>query len=219
MASFKTHIKIGSFVAFFVTIGSYIMDWTSNFAMAILVFFTTTIGSFLPDMDSDSGLPIQIIFGLYAYFAAGITFYFIWNSNLPGFLALVAPVAAYLLVIYAVRPWFKKQTAHRGIFHSTPAVLISFFATLFIVSFFRITLYEKFVFSAALAIGYLTHLVLDEFYSVNLMKGKIKVAKSLGSAVDLGFSNKRTAIAAYLLLALLIFLTYPIILKLYKNLL
>jgi len=216
MASFKTHVRLGALIAFFMTILSYILGWTLNFAMSIILFFTTLVGSFLPDMDSDSGLPIQIIFSLYSYFAAGVTFYFMWNSDLPGVFSIVAPVGSYAIVDFIIQPWFKKQTSHRGIYHSVPAVLLSFFITLFIVSFFKITLYEKFAFALALMVGYLSHLVLDEFSSIQRKKGKIVKLKSFGTALDFGFEDKKTGVLAYLLLAVMIFFTFPELKALYK---
>jgi len=217
MASFKAHVRLGAFIAFFMTITSYILGWTTHFAMSILLFFTTLVGSFLPDMDSDSGLPIQIIFTLYSLFAAGVTFYFMWNSDLPGIFSIVAPIGSYAIVDYILQPWFKKSTEHRGIYHSVPAVLITFFGTLFIVSYFKISLYEKFAFSLALMVGYLSHLLLDEFSSFERKRGRLVKLSSFGTALDLGFADKKTGVVAYLLLAVLIFFTYPEVKELYHK--
>ncbi len=211
MADFKTHARIGAFTAFGLTIFTYIMGWVGNFAISILIFFTAITGSILPDMDSDTGLPIQIIFGFYSYFAAGMAFYFIYKNGFHFAYAIVAPVLAYAFVQYAFQPWFKKQTKHRGIFHSTPAVLISFFLTLFIVDFFKINILEKLSFSLALCLGYFTHLLLDELYSTSIFEGKLKIKRSFGTALDLGFNDTKTAVFSYLLLFLLIFLTWPIL--------
>lgn len=234
MANFKTHVSVGAFVAFFMTIFSYIWEFTSNFGFSVLVFFTTIIGSFLPDTDSDSGLPIRIIFGIYAFFAAGFMFYVVYNSDLHPAFSAVIPLGAFLIVHYVIQPTFKKYTAHRGIWHSLPAVLITFVGMLYLMDFVNISLMEKFMFAMALATGYLTHLVLDEIYATSFLtsaskkrKGRrkkkfrlVQFKQSFGTALDLSLSKKtwREGILAYLLLGALVYFTYPTLLDIYNEL-
>lgn len=229
MAGFKTHVTIGSFVGFFLTIGTYVWGWTSNFAMAIIVFFTTVIGSFLPDMDSDSGLPIQIIFGLYSFFGAGIAFYFLYNSSLPPVYSAIIPLLIFLIILYAIKPAFKKVTSHRGAFHSLPAFFISFFFTLLIVDFFKISIIEKFIIALSISLGYLSHLILDEVYASNLLTGKTKRRgrkkkptflgfikerfrpnRAFGTAIDLALKPAKIGLLVYAMLGILIYLTFPL---------
>ena len=211
MADFKTHISIGAFTGFFISVITFALEWVHNFAIAILMFFITIIGSFLPDSDSDSGLPIQIIFGLYSFVAAGFAMYVVYNNDFHKGLLFVAPVAAFALVKYVFEPQFKKVTSHRGIFHSVPAVFISFFATLLIANLLRLTTLEKFVFAIAISAGYLSHLVLDEIYSTSILEGKLKIKRSFGTALDLGFKQKKQAIIAYVILIALIYFSIPIL--------
>ncbi len=214
MANFKTHVKVGAGFGFAVSILTYLTEWVQDFRMVVIIYFTTVIGSFLPDMDSATGIPIQIIFGLYSYFAAGAAFYFLYN-NYDIYMAILGSSVAFVLVWYFLRPYFKKKTTHRGIFHSTPAIVISFLATLTIVGYFKIEVMEKFSLAMSVGIGYASHLFLDEIYSTGLNNGKIKVKKSLGTALDLGFKNKKTAFIAYSLIVLLTYLSFPLIKEIY----
>ncbi len=216
MADFKTHVTVGSFVGFFLTIFTFIMKWTSDFAMAILVFFATVIGSFLPDIDSDSGIPVRMLIGIIAFAAGGFAFYMTYTHNVHIAIALISPVAAFLLVWYIIQPLFKKYTVHRGIFHSFPAFLITFFGTLLIVDQLRLHVLEKMTYALAFAIGYLTHLILDEMYSTRMISGTRK--KSLGTALDLGLKDRIRGVIAYLLLAALVVLTYPVLEKIMRKL-
>jgi len=233
MADFKTHVTVGAFAGFFLTIFSYVWQWTHNFAFSVLVFFTTVIGSFLPDMDSASGLPVRIIFGIYSFFVAGFVFYLTYNSNLHFAYAIAAPVGGFLLVRYALEPLFKKFTVHRGIFHSIPAFLICFFGALYVMSFMKLNTLEMFMFASALGLGYLSHLVLDEIFSASFLSTKtthtsggrekkefkiLDLNKAFGTALDLGLKKggRKEGIAAWLILGLLIYLNLPLIKELIK---
>ncbi len=240
MADFKTHLSAGAATGFAISIITYWADWITNVYMAIIVFFVTAIGSFLPDMDSASGLPVRIIFGLYAYFAATLTIYYLHDNGSPIYLTLFLPFASFIFVHKYLRKIFIKFTKHRGIFHSVPAILISFFATLVIAWSTDLKVLEKFVIAISIASGYFCHLLLDEIYSVNVLmsnkkKKKIKlknfslkkfikerfgVKRSFGTALDLGFKQKEKypGIIAYLILIVLIIISLPIINEIYNKL-
>ncbi len=220
MAGFKTHVTVGTFTGFFLAIVSYIAEWVTSFGLVSAIFFATMAGSFLPDLDSDTGLPYQIIFGLYALLIAGLTFYLFYNiSNGNVILSFISPVLAFVIIRYVLGPLFKRYTKHRGIFHSIPAALISFFATLLIVSLVNMPVVNKFLIALAVGIGYLSHLVLDEIFSTNILIGKIKKPKkSLGTALKFGAKSRTATLIAYILLFVLIFLTYPMMQKILINL-
>ena len=229
MADFKTHVSVGAYTGFFLMIGTYIFDWVSNLYMSVIIFFLTLIGSFLPDMDSDSGLPIQIIFGIYSLFAAAMTFFVLREDGLNIYLVIFFTLSAYTFVLYILKPLFKKYTSHRGIFHSVPAVLISFFSTLLMADLLRVATMDKFIIALSVSAGYFSHLLLDEIYSVNFLMGKsvkkrrkkkfknffkdrFGFKRSFGTALDFGFNQraKYPAVIAYLLLGFLVYMTYPL---------
>lgn len=239
MADFKTHLSFGAASGFALSVVTYWVEWTSSVYMAIIIFFSTVIGSFLPDMDSDSGLPVRIIFGLYAYLAATLTIYYLHDNGAPLYLTLFVPIASFVFVQAYLRKLFMKFTKHRGIFHSIPAWLISFFAPLVIAWTTDLPTMEKFVIALAISTGYFSHLLLDEIYSVNLLmsnrrkKTKLKdfslkkyinknfgFKKSFGTALDLGFKQKEKypAIIAYLVLIGLIIVSIPVLIDIYNEL-
>ncbi len=236
MADFKTHVAVGAATGYFLSVTSFMTDLTTNMYMSVIIFFSTVIGSFLPDMDSNSGLPVQIIFGLYAYFAATITLFFMWEAQAGIYLLLTTPIAAFALVHYVVHPLFDKYTSHRGIFHSFPAVIIVFLLTLLVADNLRLPILEKFAIALAIGTGYFSHLLLDEIYSVNFLttprsrKKKISFKESItrrfstkrsfGTALDLGFNtkDKYPGVIAYIILVILFFMTYPILESVYFRL-
>lgn len=240
MADFKTHLEVGAATGFALSIITYMTDLITHVYMAVIIFFATVIGSFLPDMDSNSGLPVKIIFGLYAYFAATITMYWIHDNGATFYMHLFLPAASFAFVKLVLEKWFKKYTTHRGIFHSFPAYLITFFASLLIASSTNLPVLEQFVISLAISSGYLCHLVLDEIYSINflmsnrsrkktklknltfkkLIKNNFGFKSSFGTALDLGFNQKERypGIIAYIVLVILIISCIPVIKKIWITL-
>lgn len=219
MAGFKTHTSVGTITGFVLMIAVYLLGWATNFPIAVYIFIATALGSFLPDLDSDTGLPYQIIFGLYSLVAAAIAFYVAYNITAGNVLiALIAPAATFVLMRFVLAPLFKRYTKHRGMFHSIPAMLIAFFGSLLIVSFFRLPIVDKFLIALAVAIGYLSHLILDEIYSTNILTGKFKPKKSLGTATKFFSKSQASNIFVYLLLFALMYLTAPMFQRIVQTL-
>ena len=232
MADFKTHLSFGAATGFVLAIVTHMVNWVETMAMAVIIFFATVIGSFLPDMDSDSGLPIRIIFGLYAYFAATLTMYYLYDNRASIYLIIFLPIASFVFVNFYLKKIFSKYTTHRGIFHSIPAFLIAFFLSLFIAWTTDLPTLEKFSIALSISFGYLSHLVLDEIYSINILmsnkktrkiklkgfslkkyiKANFGVKRSFGTALELGFKQKKKypAIIAYIILIVLIIIAIPV---------
>ena len=239
MADFKTHLSIGAATGFGLAITTYMLDWISNVYMAVIIFFSTVIGSFLPDMDSDSGLPVRIIFGLYAYLAATLTMYYLHDNGASIYFTIFMPFASFVFVYFYLKKLFVKFTKHRGIFHSIPAFLISFFLSLTIAWSTDLPTLEKFTIALSISFGYLSHLVLDEIYSINILMSHRKTKKvklrefsfkkwfkdnfgfkrSFGTALELGFRQKQKypAIIAYTILIFLVIISIPVIIDIYKT--
>ncbi|MBN2893000.1 MAG: metal-dependent hydrolase [Bacteroidales bacterium] len=233
MADFRTHLTFGSLTGFAIAISTYLADWVHNIYMAIIIYFATVIGSFLPDMDSDSGHPVKIIFEFYAYISAALTIYYLHDNGGGIYLKIFLPIASFFFVRLILIKLFNKYTSHRGIFHSVPAFLIVFFLSLLVAWSTDLPLMEKFSIALAVAMGYFSHLLLDEIYSVKLLnpskskkkrtfreiiKRHIGFKRSFGTALDLGFNQKSKypAIIAYIVLGCLIIADIPIITAIFK---
>ena len=219
MAGFKTHVSVGIFTGFLLMIATYILGWITSLTVAVLVFVNTAIGSFLPDLDSDSGYPVRILFGTYALIIAGVVFFVSYNATNENLVfSLIAPLVTFLAVNFVFPPIFKKYTKHRGMFHSIPAIFISFLLIFLILNLFNIPLMDKFLLAAAVGIGYFSHLLLDEIYSTNILSGKIKPKKSLGTALKFKSKSRTLNIITYSILLVLIVLTYPMLTQIIKTL-
>jgi len=219
MAGFKTHVSVGIVTGFLLMMVTYMLGLISSLTVSVLIFFNTGIGSFLPDVDSDSGYPVRILFGTYALIFAGIAFFVAYNAvNENIAVAFIAPLITFLIVNFVFPPLFKKYTKHRGMFHSVPAIFISFFIVFLFLNFFNIPLIDRFLMSLGVGIGYFSHLLLDEIFSTNVLTGKIKPKKSLGTALKFKTHSKTINTVTYLILLILFLLSAPMLFKLIKML-
>src|SRR5262249_11217742 len=121
------------------------------------------------------------------------------HHDMPLDQALVIAALAYVVIRYGVSQLFRRLTVHRGMFHSLPAMLI---AGLVVFLLDRASALPVRLFLAGgVMIGFVSHLVLDEIFSVDFMGLKLK--KSAGSAVKLVSKSWPATMTCYGILALL----------------
>ena len=200
MAKFKTHISFGIIEAFLVTAAFYCCTKLVHPVQAVVIFCLTLIGSAVPDVDSDTARPTQILFGILGIACPVL----LLHALQPGLMLKTEEIfcillAAFLFFQYLLAWFFFRFTVHRGIFHSIPAALIA--GECAILLFYNSIWYHRIFFGAAVFLGYMLHLVLDEIYAVDLFGMRLK--KSTGSA--LSFRGEST-ISTFCAWALVVFL-------------
>jgi membrane-bound metal-dependent hydrolase YbcI (DUF457 family) len=85
---------------------------------------------------------------------------------------------------------FIEYTSHRGIFHSIPmGFLLGIFTTMLLKTLFWVDISVAVWGGFFVTLGYLTHLVLDEVYSVDLVNRRMK--KSFGTAFTFYKKNNK----------------------------
>lgn len=207
MASYKTH-KQGAIIAGGVaSVASFSLGMVS-IDQAIIVFIVGFLGGLAPDLDHDTSTPCKFVFRFLAVLVPVILI-----SKHPELhqdsTSMVLSFAVIGAIIYwPVRLVFQKATEHRGIFHSIPATII--FGEIFFLAMGRQSHdipYQKAIGISA-SLGYFTHLLLDEFVSINFTGTSFKPKKSLGTAIDLFKPNKRVTTIAYVILGVLSILVY-----------
>jgi hypothetical protein len=182
----------GGFAAYYLH-----LDWGPVFLGAGL----TTLGGLLPDLDSDSGVPVREVFGLAA---AAVPLVLFRRVHALGFTieqTLVLLGALYLLIRYGASAVFKRLTVHRGMFHSIPAMFIAGLIV-FLLSHGP-ELEARLYLACGTMLGFLSHLVLDELYSIDFMGLKLRLNKYAGSALKFGSSSWAATSFTYLLLIVL----------------
>lgn len=180
MAGFKQHISvsggIGVATGLTATVG---LGFTP--VQGMLVGYLTTLGGMLPDLDSSSGRPIRELFGLTA---ALIPMAFADELKKLGGdteTVLLMSVASYLVIRFGGAWLLSKLAVHRGMFHSVPAMLIA--AEVVFLSYRSDSNTVRLLMAVGIALGFLSHLILDEIYAVQWNGLKVELNQFAGSAI------------------------------------
>jgi hypothetical protein len=182
MANFTTHIAVGTVVSgalATLTLAANVIPHDSLVAVTL----AGVLGSVLPDIDLKDSRPSRAMFaGLGIVFSFAVLFcsagkysilelWILWLGTLVG-------------IRYGAHAIFHRIAVHRGIWHS---LLATVFVALLTTLAFKYILGEAdgiaWLGAGFMAIGYLTHLTLDEIYSVDVMDTRLKA--SFGTALKL----------------------------------
>lgn len=207
MASFRAHVTVGAIASMAVVVAVYFYVLLTDPVLLAVLFGVTVIGSFLPDVDSDSGIPFYIIFGAATLaITGGALFYSL--GRWPGQYEYIAglPLLIMAFTWFVMGAIIKRFTHHRGIFHSIPAMAIAGLGVFLIAKYFGVEPAAAVLFGGGVAIGFASHLVLDEIHSDVNMDGNPFVHKrSLGTAVKFFSGSGGVTLATYLILAILLY--------------
>ena len=182
MANFKTHITASTLLGAGYGVAGY---YWGEFPVpsCILAGGLCSISGMLPDLDSGPGVPLR---ESVAFAAAVIPMMLVprfESVGMPGEMIILAGAAVYLLVRFGLAELLKRYTVHRGMFHSLPAAII-FGQLAFLLSpgdDLNVRLFK----AGAVVLGYVSHLLLDELYSLEWYKGRLRLKTSFGSAIKL----------------------------------
>lgn len=211
MAMFREHIATGAIISMVVCVAVYFYALLTDPWLLLILFIVTTIGSFLPDVDSDSGMPFYLVYGTMTLAATGVVLLYVLSSPYAGDWRYLAgiPLAALVFFWVVVGGILKKFTHHRGIFHSLPAMVIVGAATFLIAERFGLSDLTSLVYASAMAVGFASHLVLDELHSLVDLEGIPFIPKkSLGTALKLFSDSKGVNMATYAVLAALVYTAF-----------
>lgn len=198
MAGFKTHLfggmAGGGILAFAGCFQGHI-----NLKEAGAVAVLGTLGGLLPDLDSDTGKPLKLLFQLLSILVP-MSFYYLFKDFFTGEVAitLLFFVISYLVIQYLLCPLIKRLTVHRGIMHSIPFALLCGQVTFLL--FFKIPHRIAFYYAAAVFIGALIHLVLDEYYAISFKRFLPRLGRFSGTALAFYSASLWTTLLVYLLL-------------------
>jgi hypothetical protein len=201
MASYRGHLAFSSALAAGyggVAAWKLDLDWGPLFLGAGL----TALGGLLPDLDSDSGVPVRELFGLAAVAVPALLLPRMGAVGLSTDETLVVLSGLYLLIRYGLSALFKRVTVHRGMFHSIPAMLIA--GLLVFLLYHSPDLTNRLFLAGGVMLGFLSHLVLDELCSVNLVGVKLRLNKYAGSALKFFSSSAPATVTTYALLGVLL---------------
>lgn len=204
MASYRGHLMLAAPLG--AAYGALAV-WRPEFdwGTAILGAALTTVGGLLPDLDSDSGVPVRELFGMLSALIAVFLFQPLREAGLSLQQTLGVVIVSYFFVRYVVAAVFKRCTVHRGMFHSIPGTLIA--GLIVYLAYPSADIVLKGYLAGAVALGYLSHLVLDEICSVDFNGLQVKVNQFAGTALKFGSPSWMATLLTYALLGSLMYLT------------
>lgn len=204
MANFTTHIAVGTMVSGGLATLTLAADVIAPENL-IAVTLAGVLGSVLPDIDLKDSRPSRALFsGLAIFLSFCVLFAFAFKYSIAE--AWILWLGSFVFFRYGAEAVFHRFSYHRGIWHSILAGLLFWFLTAIV---FKEVLdrHEGVAWLAGgfLFVGYITHLLLDEIYSVDVLDTRFKA--SFGSALKLydGRSPGDSVIVAILAAALFTF--------------
>lgn len=210
MADFKTHITTSSVIGVGYGVAGYALlhaPWPT----CVLSAGLCGLAGMLPDLDSDSGVPVRETM---TFASAVVPMLMIDRFQALGWShesIVLAGGILYFAIRFGVAALVKRYTVHRGMWHSLPAAAIFGLLAFLVCSCEDMTL--RLFKTSAVVLGYLVHLVLDELWSVDLKRFRLK--KSFGTALKLWGPKPWGNFSVYVKLGLLILFAFgdPIVMK------
>jgi hypothetical protein len=203
MAGFKTHITTSTTlgVAYGATAA---LAYDVPLPACALAGGLCSISGMLPDLDSGPGVPLRESVAFAAAVVPMLLVDRFRQLGMPPESIVLAGGLLYLLIRFGAGKLLASLTVHRGMFHSIPALAVVG-ELAYLISAHENPWMRSFN-AAAVMLGFASHLVLDEIWSIDLWHARLK--SSFGTAVkfwsDCWWANLLTY-ANVVILALLIF--------------
>ena len=203
MAGFETHTSVSSFTG--IAYGAWGWYCGAPPEACILAGGLCAVSGMLPDLDSDSGRPVQ---EMSCFAAAVIPMLMIerfenfgWSNEMM----VLAAALIYVGVRFGVAELFKRYTVHRGMWHSIPACISCGLLAFLLVAGEDIAL--RGFKAGAVSLGFFSHLLIDEIWSLRLKSGRLNIKTSFGTALKFWGRNRWANFSTYAKLAVLGFLS------------
>ena len=204
MANYATHIGVGTVVSgalATLTVGADVIGPESIMAVTL----AGVAGSVLPDIDLRDSRASTILFSGIAVFVSFCVLFV--NAERYSIAELwILWLGSMVIVRYGIHAMFHRIAVHRGVWHSLLAGLL--WAGITALIFHRLLGRHEGVAwlgGGFMFIGYVTHLILDEIYSVDFLGNRLKA--SFGSAlkfIDTRYPASTAAMAVVTALVLFV---------------
>ncbi len=207
MADFNTHL-LGAAAVSGLTATALVM--TGQFPhQAVIGYFTLgVIGGLLPDIDLPTSIPVRIAFAVLAV-VAGFLVVFTFGRRYSLTELVVLWLGCFLFIRYGLFYLLDRFTVHRGLVHTVPAGIGCGLATTAVAfHVFGASALHAWLCGTFVTLGFIVHLLLDEFYSVDLFGRKL-LKSSFGTAFSFGSLSQPVGTAALYLAVVGLFFLCP----------
>jgi len=204
MAGFKTHITFSSILGAGYGTAAYFL-YDVPIPSCILAGGLCGVSGMLPDLDSGPGRPLHESMAFAAAVIPVMLIHHLQQMGLSHEMIIIIGAALYLLIRFGGAWLLQRFTVHRGMFHSIPAAAIfGEIGYLLASGDTNLRLYK----AGAVVLGYMSHLFLDEIWSIEWAHG-LHFKSSFGTALKIfghGWWTNFSAYAKLSVLTLVLFL-------------
>ncbi|RMF40051.1 MAG: metal-dependent hydrolase, partial [Planctomycetota bacterium] len=165
-----------------------------------------SVSGMLPDLDSDSGRPLREATALASAVVPVMMLDRFERLQLDHDSMILAAGLVYLGIRFIVAEIFRRYTVHRGMWHSIPACLTVGMLAFLITECDDLN--NRLFKSSAVMLGFMSHLILDELWSIDFRRGRYAFKRSFGTALKLWGPSRWANVTTYAKLALVTFLAY-----------
>lgn len=205
MAGFKTHIATSTALGIgYGAVGFSQLGLSAP--TCILAGGLCSVSGMLPDLDSDSGVPVREMLAFAAAVVPMLLIERMETMGVPRETMALAAAGLYVSVRFGFGKIVKKFTTHRGMFHSIPAAAIAGLITFLVCKSQAID--DRYFKAGAVVVGFLSHLILDEIWSVQVKWGGVRFKSSSGTAIKFTSDSLSANLTTYALLAVLGFAAF-----------
>jgi LexA-binding, inner membrane-associated putative hydrolase len=193
MAGFKTHVTVSSLLGCGYAGVGYLHHMPP--ATAVLAGALCGFSGMLPDLDSDYGVPLRETMAFTAATVPLLLVHRFASLGLDHDQMVLLGVSLYLFIRFGVTNAIRKYTVHRGMFHSIPAGLTFAGVAFLLAGGDNVDI--RYFKAGGVFIGFMSHLLLDEIYSVEWKGGRYRFKKSFGTALKFWGDNPWSNFTCY----------------------
>ena len=179
MADFKTHVTTSTVLGIGYAGAGIFMG--APLDTSLVAGGLCGVSGMLPDIDSGSGRPLRETMAFAAVVVPMLLLDRFRHMGMSHEMIVLAGGILYLFIRFGIASMLRRYTVHRGMFHSIPAAIV--FTELAFLIVGCETLMPRYYKAGGVFIGFMSHLLLDELYSVQWQGGRVKLKKSFGSAI------------------------------------
>lgn len=204
MADFKTHMTVSTATGVVLGLAGY--QGGMPLTTCLLAGGLCSVSGMLPDLDSDSGRPLREATTLGAAVVPMLMVERFQKMGLNHESMVLAAALVYITIRFFLAEIFRRYTVHRGMWHSLPAaIIVGLIAFLLMES---VDISVRMFKTVAVVLGFLSHLILDEIWSVDFKRGTYTFKSSFGTALKLWGNNRWANYMTYTKLALICMVVY-----------
>lgn len=180
MPGFRIHISASSMLGVGYGAGA-LLFYDVPLPTCLLATGLCSVSGMLPDLDSGPGIPLRESLSFAAAFVPMLLFDRARHMGWTHESMVLAGAAIYLFIRFGIGWFLRHHSVHRGIYHSIPVCLI--FAGLAFLLCNTGDLPLRYYKAGAVVVGFMSHLILDEIWSVERSGVGFHLKSSFGTAV------------------------------------